>query len=182
VLGHSVDEISALLGMNVPAVKAALHRGRVGLRAGSGAAASTEPSAAERPQTRPSAPRRTSPEIARYASLFNARDWDGVRAMLAEDVRLDLVSRSQRAGRRDVSGYFANYDAFGGWYLVPAWLEGREVVAVFRDPPGARPAYFVEVTFAGGRVAAIKDFRYVPYIAADAEISDAAGGPVRASV
>src|SRR5205823_6393730 len=86
VLDYSLDEIAALLELSEPAVKAALHRGRERLR---------ELSEASRPTT-PMRP--VSPALARYAALFNARDWDGVRSMLAEDVRLDLVSRMQRAG------------------------------------------------------------------------------------
>ncbi len=156
VLGHSLEEIAALLELSVPAVKAALHRGRERLRE-EGEAASLEPRAA-------------SPAVARYAALFNARDWDGVRAMLAEDVRLDLVSRSQRAGRREVASYFTNYAAVHDWHLVPAWLEGREVLAVFRDPRDARPGYFVELGMVDGRVNLIRDFRYVPYIAQGAAI------------
>ena len=46
-----------------------------------------------------------------------------MRAMLAEDVRLDLVSRAQRAGRRDVSTYFTNYSKVDDWHLVPAWID-----------------------------------------------------------
>ena len=160
VLGHSVDEIAALVGLSVPAVKAALHRGRQTLRT-TGEAAT---------QATASAPSTTSPEIVRYVALFNAHDWDGVRAMLAEDVRLDLVSRSRRNGRQEVNGYFGNYEEFGGWYLVPAWLEGREVVAVFRSETESLPAYFIELAFSGGHLASIKDFRFVPYIAADARL------------
>ena len=160
VLGHSVDEIAVLVGLSVPAVKAALHRGRETLRKTGGTAI----------QAAASAPTMTSPEIVRYVALFNAHDWEGVRAMLAEDVRLDLVSRSRRNGRQEVSGYFGNYEMFGGWHLVPAWLEGREVVAVFRSETESLPAYFIELTFSEGRLAAIKDFRYVPYIAADARL------------
>jgi RNA polymerase sigma factor (sigma-70 family) len=86
VLGHSLDEIGDLLELSLPSVKAALHRGRARLR--------------ELKVTQPTAPPpRTSPAVTRYVALFNARDWDGVRAMLAEDVQLDLVSRAQRAGR-----------------------------------------------------------------------------------
>jgi RNA polymerase sigma-70 factor (ECF subfamily) len=158
VLGHSVDEIASLLGLSVPAVKAALHRGRETLRKAGKSPERDEQGAARTP----------SPETARYVALFNAHDWEGVRAMLAEDVRLDLVSRSQRSGRDEVGGYLGNYEALGGWHLVPARLEGREVVAVFRNENDAHPAYFVKLTFHEGRVAAIKDFRYVPYIAADA--------------
>ena len=32
ILGHSLEEIAALLELSVPAIKAALHRGRTGLR------------------------------------------------------------------------------------------------------------------------------------------------------
>jgi RNA polymerase sigma factor (sigma-70 family) len=109
-----------------------------------------------------------SPTVARYAALFNARDWDGVRAMLADDVRLDLVSRSQRAGRRDVGIYFTNYERKTDWRLQPAWLDGREVLAVYRNPADARPGYFIELTLRDERVALIRDFRYVPYVAHEA--------------
>ncbi|HKA91552.1 MAG TPA: sigma-70 family RNA polymerase sigma factor [Haliangiales bacterium] len=161
VLGHSLEEIAALLELSVPAVKAALHRGRVGLREASRAA-----DAAARPEAPPA-----SPAVQRYALLFNARDWDGLRAMLADDVRLDLVTRSRRAGRRDVGEYFTRYAQVDGWHhLAPAWLDGREVLAVFRRPDDERPGYFIELAVVGGKVASIRDFRYVPYIARDAAI------------
>ncbi len=156
VLGHSLEEIGSLLELSLPAVKAALHRGRARLHA----LKVTQP-------TEP--PPHTSPAVARYVALFNARDWDGVRAMLAEDVQLDLVSRSQRAGRA-VGNYLTNYDRLHDWRLAPAWLEGREVVAVFRAPDDARPGYFIELGFAGDKIRRIRDFRYVPYVIADAAL------------
>jgi RNA polymerase sigma factor (sigma-70 family) len=156
VLGHSLEEIGALLELSVPAVKAALHRGRAQLRV---------------PRQDAELARTTSPLIARYAALFNARDWDAVRAMLADDARLDLVGRAQRAGRRAVGAYFTNYDAVRDWYLVPAWLDGREVLAVYRDRNDARPSYFVALTFVEDRLSVIQDFRYVPYIAEDARFA-----------
>jgi RNA polymerase sigma-70 factor (ECF subfamily) len=146
-------EIGDLLALSVPAVKAALHRGRQRLRAEAAA-----------PAPRSSGP---SPALARYVALFNARDWEALRAMLAEDVRLDLVSRAQRTGAREVASYFGNYDKVHDWQLTLARLEGQEVVAVLRD---ARPAYFIEVTLRDGRITRIRDFRYVPYILADARI------------
>ncbi|HEX5124235.1 MAG TPA: RNA polymerase sigma factor [Rhodanobacteraceae bacterium] len=154
VLGHSLEEIGALLDLTLPAVKAALHRGRDRLRE-------------SRPATREK-PHAASPLIARYAELFNARDWDGVRALLAEDVRLDLVSRVQRAGKRNVGNYFSNYDRFADWYFVPAWLDGREVIAVHRDPQAAQASYFIELALTDRGVVAIRDYRYVPYIAREA--------------
>ena len=167
VLGHSLEEIAGLLGISVPAVKAALHRGRTRLRAlNLGATALPPPP--------------PSDTIVQYTALFNARDWDGVRALLADDVKLDLVSRFRRAGRRQVGNYFTNYDERFDWYLVPAWLDGREVLAVTRDPQPAAGApapsgqfslpsgYFIELSLQGGRIVAIRDFRYVPYIAREA--------------
>src|SRR6476620_1563171 len=62
VLGHSLEETAETMGTTVMAVKAALVRGRKTLR-------SAEPES-ERPD--PGLRR----ELDRYASLFNARDWD----------------------------------------------------------------------------------------------------------
>lgn len=155
VLGYSLDEIAGLLDLSVSAVKAALHRGRTRLRE---LAETTEA---------PAPRRQTSAALERYASLFNARDWDGVRAMLADDVRLDLVSRWQRSGR-DVGTYYTNYDKHHDWHLVPGWLDGREVIAVFREPGDDAPWYLMQLTFDDDRVAAVRDYRYVAYIARDA--------------
>ena len=156
VLDHSLDEIAAELNLTVPAVKAALNRGRSTLQRLGQAPARTEPPARE-----------MSPALRRYASLFNARDWDGVRALLADDVRLDLVARRKAAGRREVGSYFSNYDSVRDWQLTAAWLDGREVLAVRRDPSALVPDYFIELVWRGEEVVAIRDFRYVPYIGAD---------------
>ena len=89
-----------------------------------------------------------------------------MRALLAEDVRLDLVSRAKRSGR-EVASYVSNYSQKSDWFLRPGWVDGREVIVVFRDRGDARPGYLVELQFAGERVTVIKDFRYVPYILAE---------------
>ena len=153
VLDHSIDEIAVELNLSVPAVKAALHRGRAALQRLTDAS--------------PPAPRarEISPALRRYASLFNAHDWDGVRSLLADDVRLDLVSRRKAAGRREVGTYFSNYERAADWQLMPAWLDGREVLAVLTDSRASSPRYFIELGWQGGRVTAIRDFRYVTYIA-----------------
>jgi len=159
VLDHSLDEIADELGLSVPAVKGALHRGRAVLQRGTDDVATR-------------IARSPSPALIRYATLFNARDWDGVRALLADDVRLDLVSQRKAAGRRDVGTYFSNYARMHDWQLHPAWLDGREVLAVC--DPGQRgvPRYFIEFGWADdGRLASIRDFRYVPYITRDSPIT-----------
>jgi RNA polymerase sigma factor (sigma-70 family) len=158
VLDHSLEEIASELELSVPAVKAALHRGRVLLRQLSEAAPPPTPA------------RAFQPALLRYAELFNMHDWDGVRAMLADEVRLDLVSRRKAAGRRDVAPYFGNYAKLADWHLVPGWLDGREVLAVFSAPGAARPNYFIELSWQDDRVSAIRDFYYVRYIAQEAQI------------
>ena len=155
VLGHSLSELAQLMTISEPAAKAALHRGRERLQA-----------LAQAPSRRePATPTVVSPGIARYVALFNARDWDGVRALLAEDVRLDLVSRAKRSGH-EVSSYFTNYSLVDDWHLAPGSVDGREVVTVFRHRADVRPAYFIDLEFLNERVIRIKDFRYVPYILA----------------
>jgi RNA polymerase sigma factor (sigma-70 family) len=156
VLGHSLDEIGALLELSLPAVKAALHRGRAALR----------PLAHAAPHGTVPTP---SPALVRYAALFNARDWEGVRAMLAEDVRLDVVSRVQRRGR-SVSQYTERYETFHDWHFVPALLGERQLLAVLQSPAHREPRYLVELTWRGELVLEIRDFRHVPYIAHEAEL------------
>jgi RNA polymerase sigma factor (sigma-70 family) len=150
VLDQSLEEIAALLGTSVPAVQAALHRGRRQL------AVATE----ETPIA--------SPALARYAALFNARDWEGVRAMLASDVRLDVIGRLSKGRRGDASGYFGNYDRLAGWSVACALLDGREVLAVRR---GGALAHVIAVTIENGQVVAIRDYFHVPYILRDARFS-----------
>jgi len=162
VLGHSVEEIAALLDLGVPAVKAALHRGRKRLAE----------LALESPIE--SHPRRVSPALTRFVTLFNARDWDALRAQLASDVELDLVARAQRRGR-NVSTYFSNYSALSGWHLVPGFVDGHEAILVYRNASDAQPSYFIELTLEGGKVRFIRDFYFVPYILNDAHVEHVAG-------
>jgi len=163
VFDYSLDEIAAMLELSVSAIKSALVRGRAKLR---------DLSAASNASPEPDAQRRLiSPTVARYAAMFNMRDWDGVRAMLVDEVKLELISRLKCAGRMQVSSYFTNYDSISDWKLVPGWLEDHEILAVFPHPHDARPGYFVELTVVDGRVTAIRDFRYVPYVMREAVIT-----------
>jgi RNA polymerase sigma-70 factor (ECF subfamily) len=160
VLGHSAEEIASLLDLSVPAVRAALHRGRTRL-----GELSNELEAGER------LPDRVSPTVARYAALFNARDWDGVRAMLAEEVRLDVVSRMQRSGRRGVEKYFTNYGNTHGWRVAPMWLEGREVLGLYRREQDDRPHHVIILDTDGGHITAIRDYGHIEYLLAEARLT-----------
>ena len=151
VLGHSLQETAETMGATVMAVKAALVRGRAGLLA-------EEPEEAKLEAD-------LRAELDRYATLFNRRDWDGVRALIGDDCRLDLVSKSQRRGKQ-VGMYFDRYRNTD-LSLRPMRLDGQLVLAVFA--PGApAPSYFVVLEWEAGRVRFIRDYRYVDYIVADA--------------
>lgn len=153
VLGCSLEETAEVMETTVMAVKAALVRGRSRLKVeeGPGDVASDVPLKAA---------------LDRYAALFNARDWDGVRALVAEDCKLDLVSKSQRQGKT-VGMYFGRYEK-EDVRLRPVRLDGRLALAAFVGS-AERPAYFILLDWKDGRVTSIRDFRYVPYIANEAE-------------
>jgi RNA polymerase sigma-70 factor (ECF subfamily) len=161
VLGCSLTEICEVMDCSLPAAKAALHRGRAQLRE-----IADEPEDA--PQQRLSAADRA--RLGAYVAHFNARDFDAIRAMIADDVRLDLVSRTQMQGKAEVSRYFGNYAKVSDWHLVPGLVEGHPAILVF-DPnePDSKPKYFMLLGWAAGQVATIRDFRHAPYVIDGAE-------------
>jgi hypothetical protein len=55
-------------------------------------------------------------------------------------------------------------------WLAPAWLEGREVIAVFEHRADPKPSYIMWLEWRDGRISFIRDYRYARYIAADAEL------------
>lgn len=154
VLGHSLDQTAEAMGTTVAAVKAALVRARANVDT----RRSTE-------RANPSVPEMAA--LQRYADLFNARDWDGLRALLAAECRLDLVARAHRRGAA-VGSYFSRYAERAeaeGLRLEAGILEGTAALAAY-SPDSAAPTYFILLTWTDeGRVASIRDFRYVPYIA-----------------
>jgi len=156
VLGCSLQEVCDVMAYSLPAVKAALNRGRTRLRE-----LAEEADDAPRPQLSDVDRERLSA----YVASFNARDFDAIRAMIADDVRLDLVNRSRLSGKAEVSRYFGNYDKVADWHLVPGLVEGRPAILVF-DPnePDAGPKYFMLVDWQAGKVANIRDFRHATYV------------------
>ncbi|WMT75608.1 sigma-70 family RNA polymerase sigma factor [Bradyrhizobium sp. Ash2021] len=161
VLGCSLQEVCEVMDFSLPAVKAALHRGRTQLRE-----LAEEPEEAPHPKLSDADRKRLSA----YVAHFNARDFDAIRAMIADDVRLDLVNKTRLNGKAEVSRYFGNYDKITDWHLVPGLVEGRPAILVF-DPnqPGSGPKYFMLLNWSADKVATIRDFRHVPYIIESAE-------------
>lgn len=153
VLGYALEETADILGMTLPAVKAALHRGRGRLK-----------DLAEGPE--PAAIPLAADELARlraYADLFNARDFDALRDLLAQDVRLDLANRTRLAGVKNVGVYFTRYAQTEGWRFRVGLAEGRPALLVGGEADEA-VRNVVLLDWSNGRIAAIQDFLYAPYV------------------
>ena len=161
VLGHSLEEISEVLESTVPAVKANLHRGRQRLSA-----------LAAEPDDRPALADADRQRLAAYVARFNARDFDALRAQLADEVKVEVVNRTRLNGRGEVGRYFTNYSQTTDWHLVPGLVEGRPAVVVL--DPGRRagpPLYFMLIDWRDDRLLNVRDFRYARYVIDGAELS-----------
>lgn len=163
VLGQSLEETAQTMGTTVGAVKAALSRGRANIaRAGR--------SAVGQPAGGMSGEKLAT--LQRYADLFNARNWDGLRALLGAESRLDVVSRIQQ--RMADAGYTTRYAKYLETETIRAqagFVDGVPAIAMFSPASSVTPAYFIVLETEGDRVALIRDYRYVPYIADNARFS-----------
>jgi RNA polymerase sigma-70 factor (ECF subfamily) len=155
VLGYSLEDIATVTDTTVPAIKAALHRGRARLRE-----LALEPEDAPVPVLS----ERERALLKGYVDRFNARDVDAIGAMLADEVRLDLVTRHKLNGRAEVSKYFGNYAKTEDWHLMPGLVDGF-AAALVSDPadPAAQPRYFVLLAWGARGLIKIRDFRYARY-------------------
>jgi len=163
VLDEPLAEIGALLDLTVDAVKGHLARGRARLR---------EINARDNrlPGARPA-----SAAVARYVALFNQQDWAGLRALLADDVKLNQATHPLRIGRADVGMFFSIYAKMDGVWLAPAWLDDREVIVVFESRDDAKPSYLMWLEWRDGLISFIRDYRYIRYVAAEADLVLALG-------
>jgi RNA polymerase sigma-70 factor, ECF subfamily len=162
VLGYSLDEIADVTDTSLPSVKAALHRGRTRLK-----------ELAHEPEDRPT-PALSAEDRARltgYIDHFNAREFDVLRNLLAEEVKVDLVNRRRLQGRGEVSNYFGNYERATHWHFVPGFVEARPAILVY-NPANLTgpPTYFVLIEWRSDRLIAIRDFLYAPYVMEGAEV------------
>jgi RNA polymerase sigma-70 factor (ECF subfamily) len=153
VLEHSIDEVAMILGVTPAAVKSALHRGRVRLR---------EMTASPSQQEAMLSPQEAQ-RVRDYAEQFNARNFDALRALLAEDVRLDLVNRTRLNGRKDVSIYFTRYSEKFDWHIEAGTVEGRAALLVHK-PMDPAVAYVVMLEWQDDRIVSIRDFHYATYV------------------
>src|ERR1700734_1556206 len=156
VLGYSTEEIASVAGCTTAAAKSALQRGRANLRR----------LAAEPEDIR--LPVMTDLErslLSRYVALFQGGDFDAIREMLAEGVKLDLVNRVQMEGCEKVGAYFTRYAEEARWQFVLGAVEGRPALLGFDcNEDMERPTHFVLIGWQGEKIAAIRDFLFASYV------------------
>jgi RNA polymerase sigma-70 factor, ECF subfamily len=153
VLDDTLEDVATQVGSTVGGVKAALNRARTKL-------ASRPAEAPPRPARRPN-----DPQVLRlYVERFNARDWDGLRALIADDARLRVADKY--AGPIDGSPYFGNYERLRlQWRLALGEVDGEPAIVVLHERGGEWvPHTFVDVEIVGGRVTRIADYGHTPWL------------------
>ena len=160
VFGYTAGEVAQLTDSTLASVKASLHRGRAMLQKSRAA-----PAEQIAPLSQAEAQR-----LSLYARHFNDHDFDRLRDMLAEEVRLELVGRVNLKGRKQVGTYFGNYAHVHDLLMMPGQVEGHPAMLAFdRERVESGPIYFILLRFAGRDLRFIRDFRYARYAMADAE-------------
>jgi RNA polymerase sigma-70 factor (ECF subfamily) len=155
VLDHSLEEVASITGASEAAAKSALQRGRVRLRE-----FAKEPADVSLPMLSDGMRAR----LTTYVEGFKIGDFDTVRAMLADDVKLDLVAKLRKQGKSKVEEYYAAYAAAKQWAYAAGVVDGRAAMLVYdREISLGTPAYFVALDFDGDRVVSIHDFLYARY-------------------
>jgi RNA polymerase sigma-70 factor, ECF subfamily len=155
VLGHSLEEVASITGASEAAAKSALQRGRVRLRE-----IAREPADVALPMLSDGMRAR----LIKCVEGFKTGDFDTVRAMLADDVKLDLVEKLRKQGKSEVGAYYSAYAAAKQRAYAAGVVDCRAAMLVYdRSISLDMPGYFVALDFEGDRVVSIHDFLYARY-------------------
>jgi RNA polymerase sigma-70 factor (ECF subfamily) len=107
-----------------------------------------------------------------YVEGFKIWDFDTVRAMLADDVKLDLVVKLRKQGKSEVGEYYTAYAAAKQWAYAAGVVDGQPAMVVYdRNVSLETPAYFVALDFVDDRVVSVHDFLYARYAMDGIELS-----------
>src|SRR6185295_9265574 len=153
VFDYSLEETAELVDSTVGGVKAALHRGRMKIKAS--------------PVTikaRASA----NPELVQlmdlYVERFNRHDWDALRELISADARLRVADIF--AGRLDDSGYFGVYQRWPfSWKMAVGHVDGEPTVILLRRGVDTwAPHSIVRLDVVNQKVERITDYFHCPWV------------------
>jgi len=152
VFDYSLEETATLVDSTVGGVKAALNRGR-------GKLASLPPAAPRRSPTP-----ETEQLLRLYVDRFNQQDWDGLRALIADDARLRVADRF--SGPLADSPYFGKWAAVRvPWRMAAGEVDGEPAMIILQrlDDRWA-PKSAIGLELAAGRVTRIADFGHITWL------------------
>lgn len=155
-LDFKAHEAAALIGTTEGAVKAALHRARTQLV--------TAREGGEKPATRRKEGWEVDPLVQRYVAAFDARDADGIAALLREEAVATIVGCAEEHGKEAIRGGSLSEwatDPAPQW-AVPGLLEGRDVVFVLTQGSDGPAVYTVIELEAHGSIQAVRDYFFCP--------------------
>jgi RNA polymerase sigma-70 factor (ECF subfamily) len=154
VLGFSAREVAELLETTVASVNSALQRARAVVRERTPSHSQQQELAGLGAEVRGIA--------ARYADAWESSDVDGIVAMLAEDVRLEMPPMPEwYQGPDAVRDVLAFGPLTHRWRLLPTWANGQLAFGCYRwrDERGLFAGEGVDVlTLRAGRIVAITAF------------------------
>lgn len=158
VLGYSLEETAEVTSSTIGSVKAAIHRGRQKL----------EHAVRSREPVTLSAEHRAL--IDQYAARFNRRDWDGVRALLTADARLEVVHRTTGPFPGQ---YFGNYAKLPwDFRFGVADVEGVPSLVHYKREAGTwLPFAVVLLMTEGERIFLVRDYVHVTYLLHGARVT-----------
>jgi len=160
VFDYSLKEAAEITGTTVGSVKSALHRGRTKL----------ELAPDQGDDTPPRVDDHLLELLQRYVALFNARDVDGLRQLVAEDARFEMVGLFEGDGTVITNRYFTNYQTLpGDRKLAVGWLDGDLVVLGLSNESGTyQPVSAARVNARAGKITLVRDYLHVQYLMREA--------------
>ena len=157
VLGCSLQEVCDVMDYSLPAVKAALHRGRTRLRE-----LAEEADDAPRPATVGGRSRHGFPPMSPFQCARFRRHPCHDRRRRAARARQQDTDERARPRCRAISAIMPRSS---DWHLVPGSGGGPPGDPGVRpERAGRRPKYFMLVDWSADKVATIRDFRHAPYV------------------
>ncbi|MET3900258.1 RNA polymerase sigma-70 factor (ECF subfamily) [Devosia sp. UYZn731] len=159
VFSYSNNESAAILQTSLAALKAGLHRGRIKLRR-----------LADSPKPERSLDDREQARLRRFVDLFNAHEFDAIRAMLSHDVRFELVSQFS-GDRLSFAAYFTRYADMTDRQLAIGTIDGQLAVLVVRtDIPADTPNSLILIDWAEEQIIRLRDYSHARYVLTGASI------------
>jgi len=154
VLDYHLDEVAEIIESTVGGVKAALHRARAKLRAGHDEAPPPALDDSKRAL------------LDAYVDRFNRHDWDGLRALIQADARLELVGEASGTMLDIGKNYFSNYSRLTDEWRFTVEPVGNEITAVHWRRLGGewRPWSAIRLWWQSGKVVRIRDYVHVDYL------------------